>query len=165
MQSQRHAAAGMAQQLQSFDGCNTHAVFGRFQGEPAPISLDARYLNMAWPIWQSCGCHGVAISLQPISDVSRAVAAHKLLARRGLMCEKCRHILCYRVSWDLKRAATSTAQPIQSKPGPRFAIVAGANAFASLAAGCLTSGCETSALHDNCGRELRGNLLLTLQPI
>ena len=87
------------------------------------------------------------------------------LARRYLICDKCIHILCYRVSQDMKRRATSTAQPIQSKPGPKLAIVAGANAIASLATGCLTGCCEASALHDNCKRVLRENLLLTLHSI
>ncbi len=56
---------------------------------------------------------------------------------------------------------TSTAQPIQSNPGPRFAIVAGANALASLATGCLTSAKGASALQARFDRFLRKIALLS----
>ena len=157
LQLQRHATAGLPHELQGLNGCDTHAVSGCLQCKPAPVSLNAFYLNMAWPIWQCCCCDSVAFPLQWY-QILRAICRSDERRQQTEMVvyeQECRHILCYEVLSQRLVICTSTAQPIQSNPGPRLAIVAGANAFASFVTGFLTLGLDASDRHVNLDRRLR----------
>ena len=112
---------------------------------------------MTRPVWQCCCCDSVAFPLQWYqilraicrSDERRQQTEVVVYEQDG------RYILCYEVLLQRMVIHTSTAQPIQSNPGPRLAIVAGANAFASFVTGCLTLGLDASDRHVNLNRRLR----------
>lgn len=63
LQPERHSTAGLPYELQRLYGSNAHTVFGGFQRQPSPITLNALYLHMTWPVWQCCCCDCVALPL------------------------------------------------------------------------------------------------------
>ncbi len=50
LQSEGHSAADLPYELQCFYGCNAHTISGCFQRQPSPITRNAIYFHMTWPV-------------------------------------------------------------------------------------------------------------------
>lgn len=153
MQSQRYTTAGLAsQKFQCFQSSYTHAVFACIKTQPSPIAHYALNDNLPRPVRKYCSCDSVSFTLHECTvpsviakDVTGlGVSQHLGHAHAANMCHPSpdgyADLILKASSCDIRKLSlllTSTAHPIQSKPGPKLAIVAGAKAVVSCTTGSM----------------------------
>ncbi len=116
MQLQCYTTGGLSNEFESLFCSYPNAIFCGVEAEAAIVPLNALNGHHPWLIWDHLGNNSVSSTLASDESVFNS---------------------CCWVVPVLHVVPTSTAHPIQSKPGPRFATVAGAKAAMSLTTGSM----------------------------